>query len=451
LNAYYRVVLKPGSDAAAVSQQLAALPGVVDAYAEPLPAAPPMTPNFVSQQTYLGAAPSGIGANLVPTFPGARGGDVTVADVEYSWNINHEDLAKDRLPGAVIAIGTPLDPFDDNNHGTAVQGILVGTANTFGITGITPNAVTRMINADSVEYGYDPANAIATAAANLTAGDVILLEQQTWGPDNWLVPVEWIPSVYDAIRNATAAGIIVVEAAGNGGIDLDGPLFAPGFPDGKPDSGAIIVGAGTLCYAPFNSRMYFSNFGSRVNVQGPGECVTTTGYGDLYTGSGPNTWYTNSFNGTSSASAVVAGVVASASSTYQAVNAIAPAPATVRSILVDSGTAQYGVNGLIGPRPNLVAAERLIDTQAPSLPSTLRATLNTKNKVVLRWAAATDNSRILGYQIYRNGAPLRTTTNVTSFADTTVKAHTTYKYRVRAFDLVRNLGPLTPAVRITTR
>jgi serine protease len=77
----------------------------------------------------------------------------------------------------------------------------------------------------------------------VTAGDVMLLEQQAPGPGGAFVPLEVLPAVYDAIRLATQDGIIVVEAAGNGGVDLDA-LGSP-FPAGKPDSGAIVVGAGS--------------------------------------------------------------------------------------------------------------------------------------------------------------------------------------------------------------
>ena len=55
---------------------------------------------------------------------------------------------------------------------------------------------------------------------------------------------EWVPAIYDAIVTATSAGIVVVEAAGNGRENLDGAAYGATFPAGRPDSGAIIVGAG---------------------------------------------------------------------------------------------------------------------------------------------------------------------------------------------------------------
>jgi len=85
-------------------------------------------------------------------------------------------------------------------------------------------------------------------------------------------PAEIQLSVFDAIKRATDAKIIVVEAAGNddawGGIDLDDPTCNAIFDRNVRDSGAIIVGAGS----PVDrSRLPFSSYGSRVDVQGWGE------------------------------------------------------------------------------------------------------------------------------------------------------------------------------------
>src|SRR5262249_36556248 len=154
------------------------------------------------------------------------------------------------------------------------------------------------------------------------AGDVILLEQQIPGPGGQSAPVavEWDKANYNAIVIAVGNGIHVVEAAGNGYQNLDGSAYTHGNGGHHPfmpgmDSGALLVGAGgapgVLPAPPAlpddRSRLDFSNYGSRVDLQGWGELVVTTGYGDFYNAEGTNLFYTN-FSGTSSASAIMAGV-----------------------------------------------------------------------------------------------------------------------------------------------
>ena len=62
-------------------------------------------------------------------------------------------------------------------------------------------------------------------------------------PDQFeFVAMEYWDSYFDAIKNATARGIIVVEAAGNGGMDLDSSIYGGKFDRSVRDSGAILVG-----------------------------------------------------------------------------------------------------------------------------------------------------------------------------------------------------------------
>jgi hypothetical protein len=356
LSLWYRVTVASEAAARALVADLRGLPGLVDeAFLAPV-AAPPPTGLYTSQQGYVDAAPDGIGTRLV-SAPGATGSQVKLVDIEYSWNQSHADLSK--AADALVANGTPSDPFSDNNHGTAVLGELVADDNSFGVTGIAPDAGLGLVNASNSERGYDLANSINIARTATAPGDVILIEQQipvTPGGFDF-VPSEWVSDVYDAIKLATADGRIVVEAAGNGGEDLDdAQTFGKRFPSGKRDSGAIIVGAGAApgCTSPVRSRLSFSTYGSRVDLQGWGECVTTTGYGDLFTG-GTNSLYTSTFSGTSGASAIVAGAAAALSSAIEAKTGKPTKPADVRRTLVAAGTPQAG-SAHIGPLPDLVVA-----------------------------------------------------------------------------------------------
>jgi serine protease len=457
LNNYYRIVLNQGVDINEVVSTAKSLPNVSEAYAEPLPVKSPVSPNFTSMQTHFAAAPTGMGVSAGSSYPGALGDNVRIADLEYSWNTTHEDISDARQSDTLIANGTPVDPWNDTNHGTAVAGIMNGDSNSYGINGIIPNSKLHFVNTNNAERGWDIPNAINLAQSRLEAGDVMLIEQQTWGPEGrGYMPVEWVAAAYDAIKIATTKGIIVVEAAANGGENLDDPLFGTTFPQGKADSGAILVGAGTACNGTnTHSRLAFSNYGKRVNVQGYGECVTTTGYGNLFSAEGSNAWYTSNFNGTSSASALVAALAGSVSSSYEYQKGTNLTPLQIRDLLAQTGTPQAaGVNsGNIGPLPNLENALKSFsasDTVSPTTPTNLRATLTKQGAASLNWNAASDNSGSVAYRIYRNNILIATTTS-TSFSNTSLAKKTSYSYKVQAVDPSGNVSAFSNIVTIKTR
>ena len=378
LNRHYRLVVDDTAARDRLLRALRELSAVDQVIAEPEPAPPPATPNYTALQRFAGPAPVGTAASTLSGRPGGQGQQVKLIDIEYSWNTAHEDLASAAAPGAMISNGTPADPFANRDHGTAVLGLLTGTTNNgFGISGLAPAGAIGMVNANSTT-GWTLPNAVSLAHQHLQPGDVMLLEQQV-SPDAELnlgtqryVAAEYWPAVYDAIRLATQDGIVVVEAAGNGagsagGVNLDDQRLGSPFPRGLPDSGAIIVGAGSGdCSQPANARLSLSAYGSRVNLQGWGQCVATTGYGDLFN-AGENARYTQNFSGTSSASAVVAGVAALYSSVFEAEVGRPPSPRHVRSRLMSTGTSQGGTGGQIGPLPNLAAAMTGYDATPPSV------------------------------------------------------------------------------------
>lgn len=457
MNNYYRITVAPGVDSAELIESLKRSPLVEEAYAEPLPAPSPVSPNYGSLQTHFSKAPTGMGVTASAVYPGASGSRIRIADLEYSWNTAHEDVSDARASDARISNGTAVDPFNDTNHGTAVAGIISGDKNTYGITGIIPDAKLHLVATNTVERGWDVANAIYTAQYAMSAGDVMLIEQQVWGlPGRGYLPVEWVPAAYSAIKTATAKGVIVVEAAGNGSENLDDPAYGTPFPLGKSDSGAIMVGAGAACNGTTqHSRMYFSNYGNRVNVQGYGECVVTSGYGWLYNAGGMNAWYTNGFSGTSSASALVASVAGSLSSAYEHQKGTNLTPQQVRNALVTTGTPQYTavMPGKIGPLPNLEAALKkmtpLVDTTAPTTPTNFKATLQSATTVGLTWNASTDNSNSVRYRVFRNGVLIATTSN-RYYTDSGLARWTWYSYKVRAVDPTGNVSAFTPTISVRT-
>ncbi len=375
LNLYY--YLFPPGDVATSEYMLASLNNfsiVETAYACP-PVEPaqidiaPATPNFVMRQGYLNVsgavdpASNGIDARYAWSR-GADGRGVRIVDVEGGWNRAHEDL-----PSLFLCGGDPTDELRWKDHGTAVVGELVGAPNAYGVTGIAPGAevgLSSIFRHFFFRY-QDSAGAINNASGCLRAGDIILVELHRRGPLDGLTPppgdddfgriaVEYWRAEFDAIQNATRRGIIVVEAAGNGSMDLDAPRYENRFNRSMFDSGAIMVGAGvSTTRAPHG----WSTHGGRVDVQGWGDGVMTLGYGDaMVPGADPTDqrqWYTTGFSGTSSASPIVVGAAALIQSArlrrgMPALNSI-----EMRDLLARTGKEQVPGN-LIGPLPNLRAA-----------------------------------------------------------------------------------------------
>jgi len=237
------------------------------------------------------------------------------------------------------------------------------------------------------------------------AGDVILLEQQTAVcnlPGGLLGPIEWISSVFQAIQTAVANGFVVVEAAGNGNVNLDQTACGTTFDRTVRDSGAIIVGAGgPPSSGADRQRLSFSTYGSRLDVQGWGSSVMTTGYGNSYRDpdnpANASRWYTASFSGTSSASPMVAGAAANLQGIALAQFGTLLDSSQMRTLLVTTGSAQLGnTSEHIGPRPDLFRAiSELLGVVAVAVdikPGDFPNSINLKSNGVIPVAILTTNA-----------------------------------------------------------
>jgi chitodextrinase len=94
------------------------------------------------------------------------------------------------------------------------------------------------------------------------------------------------------------------------------------------------------------------------------------------------------------------------------------------------------------------------DTQAPSTPTNLNASVISSSQINLSWTASTDNVGVTGYKVYRktgtNPFTQIATTPTTTYQDTTLTAGTTYSYTVSAYDLAGNNSLQSLAVSATT-
>lgn len=336
---------------------------------------------FAEDQGYLDDAPMGISASWAWDSLAAADplpNKLILCDLEQGWNPEHLDL-KPPLVDSGIVYGANRAPSEGSSgyHGTAVLGQLAAAGQgTLGVKGAAADFSTfymvshyksKLESHPFAGTGGHVAAAIVQALPKeppaspgpLGKGDILLLEVQ-----RGLLPTEVDEADLDTIRLASGLGVIVVEAAGNGGYDLDGyttPETGRSLRRGAAsfrDSGAVVVGAARAALP--HDRAPFSNYGSRLDCFGWGETVTTCGYGDL-AGTGATDFYTNSFNGTSSASPIVVGAAALLQRLYETHTGERLEPRALRTLLSDPaiGTRQGpNVAGYIGIMPDLKAIVR---------------------------------------------------------------------------------------------
>ncbi|MFN0191593.1 MAG: S8 family peptidase [Aestuariivirga sp.] len=308
-------------------------PPLVDASNDPL----------AVNQGYLDAAPGGINARFAWTVTGGDGAGQAVVDVEGGWELAHEDLT---AHGATLIGGTNSTNLLWRSHGTSVLGEICASDNTVGCVGIAPNV--GSVRVSSI-FGSSYSGAILAALPSMSFGDVLLIELQTTASttpagDPTYGPIEVLDINYEAIRLATALGIVVVEAGGNGtnnggtpAVDLDVYTNAGGQrilwrdPTNADfrDSGAIIVAAATSS-AP-HTRLAYSTFGERIDCYGWGQNVETTTTDAM----GSTTAYRSNFGGTSSASPIVTGAALCLQGVVEQANGFRMSPRQVRAILSD--------------------------------------------------------------------------------------------------------------------
>ena len=330
-------------------------------------------------QTYLDVAPGGIDARYAWNFVGGDGQGQRLVDLERGWTFDHEDLT---AHGISLLHGTIRD--GSRAHGTAVLGEISAVDNTVGCVGITPNLASVRTTS---YFGSTIPDAILAAIASMLFGDVLLLEVQVFVPGltNMWGPAEVLDDAFEAIRLATALGIIVVEAGGNGTLNpvtggSEAPPFAmnsyvapsgnailnPGGP-GFRDSGAIIVSAATSA-AP-HTRMAWAPHGQRIDNYAWGENINTLSSND----SAATTLYQNGFNGTSGASPIITGAALAINGIAEASLGFRFGPRQMRALLRNPGT---------GTAPSLAEATQI--SVMPNLRQIIDNLLNIAPDVYVR-------------------------------------------------------------------
>ena len=327
------------------------------AYVESGPAISPSSittdiPTLV-HQGYLKHSPTGIDAEYAWNIAGGDGsGQVKFIDIEQGWDLNSQNFSVGTFPFT----GMNLPVFKD--HGKAVLEIILSQHRFIAGKGIAPKANGYIISQWRPDGFLNTSDAIMAALAQLEFGDIILLEAQICDSPKsesfW--PVEIQNAVFDVIRLASALGIIVIEAAGNGkkisgdGNDLDSftdfngsnPLDRSG-PDFR-DSGAILVAAGSDTVP--HTKIKHSNFGRRIDCYAWGERVSIAGY-QFDSSEMAIDLFRKKLNGTSGAAAIIAGAAILVQSITESNYHFRLGPAQMRQILSSDLLGTTSINGRI--------------------------------------------------------------------------------------------------------
>jgi subtilisin family serine protease len=174
-------------------------------------------------------------------FPGDDTDGNGYVDDSYGWNF----------------VSYNSDPRDEYGHGTVLAGIIAAEGdNGFGIVGVAPRAVLMAVKA--VDTRGRTSSAIVADSIVYAAdkgADVMLVAS------GCVAPCPSDPIVEDAVRYATAAGVLVVVSAGNVGRNL-----ALSSPQNMIEARPVVVGA----VDQHGRRESFSGFGDFLDLVAPG-------------------------------------------------------------------------------------------------------------------------------------------------------------------------------------
>ena len=182
------------------------------------------------------------------------GSGAVVAVIDSGVLATHQDLQGRLLAGRDF-VSDDATPQDGNGHGTHVTGIVAATANNgVGVAGAAPGAQVlpvRVLDDDGAGSTEDVAEGIDYAVAQ--GADVINLS--LGGLPISAAPIDGSDVFVAAINRATAAGVVVVAAAGN---------------DSLPICEQPEVQGEILCVGSIDKRGMRSFFSSSGNISAPG-------------------------------------------------------------------------------------------------------------------------------------------------------------------------------------
>jgi subtilisin family serine protease len=355
---------------------------------------------------------------------------IVVAVIDSGVDHSHPDLTGRLLPGFNTITGAnESDYTDSTGHGTHVAGVIAAVSNNelgvSGAAGVFPVKLLPIKAFDESSQGttFDIANAIKRASEWVGPnGEKVKVMNLSFGFRDWQYGENF--SLVNAIMNAQSQGIVIVAAAGDDGIPIEGgndgpPAFYPAH-----FGGVISVGA------------VDENFEIRGNSN-PGATIVAPG-GNIQS-TLPNGTY-----GTDSGTSVATPFVSASVALQLMVNPQLTTEQIKHSI----------VSGLIennwSMHRSLLASLPGSDSNPPLWPEGSILSANAEvDQVSLQWSQASGESGDISYVVYQDGVALPGNQE-SPYQITGLSPDTEYTFKVEAVDIWGNQSTNGPSITVQT-
>ena len=374
--------------------------------------------NVSAQTAPVTGTPADTQAPTTPTALSATPGDAQVA---LSWTASTDNVAVAgyRVYRGGVLVASPSTPY------YADTGLTNGTAYTYRVAAVDAagNASSQSSPVSATPVApvvVDTTPPSAPPGLTATAGD----RQVTlsWGASTDAVGV----TGYDIYRGATLIALQTGTTYTDTGL-ANGTVYAYTV-KARDEAGNVSAGS-TASATPADTTAPSVPTGLAAT---PGDAQVAL------------SWTASSDNVGVTGYRVYRGgvLVASPSNPYYVDTGLANGTTySYRVAAVDGSGNASAQSGVVPATP---VAPVVQDTTPPTVPTGLTATPGS-GQVALAWSAATDDTAVTGYRLYRDGVLIALPTG-TTFTDTGLANGTTYTYRVAAADAAGNVSAQSPAV-----
>ena len=258
-------------------------------------------------------------------------------------------------------------PIDKDGHGSHVAGIIGANLNNFGIIGVAYNAAIIPIRVLAPYKKCDSCSVVSSGQTshiikginyavtnnadiiNLSLGGVLVSDEDFL--------------FQQAVDSATAAGALIVAAAGNSNLNFDNSRVAPAYYSNALSVGSTTATGEKSTFSNYGQTLDVSAFGGQANGAGCIESESVYSVGLL-----SNTAIVSNC-GTSMSAPFVSGLAANIKSYYKTTENKTLKPAEIRRLIqisasADAKSLSYGYGTINGRKSMVLSGVALFDSES---------------------------------------------------------------------------------------